>query len=79
MSETCCPLRRKLVMGILLILTEEACGVSDTELMDVTVFDPEGLQGPTVHLRFCPWCGKPRVPGSETRITEPPFEETGDD
>lgn len=75
MIETCCQLRRKIVVGILFTLPEEACGVSDTEMMDVTVFDPEGVEKPTVHFNFCPWCGKARARDSEARITEPPFEE----
>ena len=75
MTETCCPLRRKIVVGIFATIAEESCGVSDAELLDVTVFDPEGVEGPTVHFRYCPWCGKARDCSSETRFSEPPFKE----
>ncbi len=72
----CCLLRRKIVIGILAIQPEDVCGVPDTELVNVLDFmtqTPEGKQ--VIAIQFCPWCGKPRRPNSETRITPPPFTE----
>jgi len=73
MRETCCALRRKIVVGIWRFEPEETCGVGDSELLDVTVFDPDG-KGQTVHFRYCPWCGVARAKAGETRVTEPPIE-----
>lgn len=69
--ETCCPYRRKIVIGILAVLPEEVCGVKDSELADVVTFDKSRNGNPIIEVRYCPWCGKPREPGSEARITDP--------
>ena len=70
----CCPMRRKIVVGIIKVLNEEECGVSDTELADVMRFDLETPDGKAVlAFRYCPWCGKPRSAGGETRIVDVRF------
>jgi hypothetical protein len=69
--ETCCPLRRKLLVGILRVLSEDECGVGDSDLVDVMRFDLTSPTGkPVIAFRFCPWCGKPRDPHGETRIVD---------
>ena len=70
-KETCCLYRRKIVVGVIGVLPEEKCGVSDVELADL--FDPDikaasGL--PVLRFRFCPWCGSPSTPDSEYRVTD---------
>ena len=68
---TCCALRRKLLVGILRVLTEEECGVGDAELADVMRFDLSSPTGkPVIAFRYCPWCGKPRDERGETRIVD---------
>ena len=84
---TCCSMRRKVVVGILGVLPEEQCGVSDTELADFMRFDlntPDNK--PVLAFRFCPWCGAARAPDGEVRIVDvrfaaeqpPGFEPPGD-
>lgn len=69
--KTCCPIRRKVVVGILSVLPEEACGVPDSELADVVRFDLQSSAGrPVIAFRFCPWCGAPRGPDDELRIVD---------
>ena len=71
LPQTCCPLRRKVLVGILKVLSEEECGVPESELADVMRFDLESPSGkPVLAFRFCPWCGAPRDPGGETRIVD---------
>lgn len=68
---TCCPIRRKVVVGILSVLPEEACGVPDSELADVIRFDLASPAGrPVIAFRYCPWCGKPRGAEDELRIVD---------
>jgi len=70
-TETCCPYRRKILVGILAVLPEEQCGVSDAEVADLIDFDMESPTGkPVIKFRFCPWCGKAMTSDSEVRITE---------
>ncbi len=80
---TCCPLRRKIVVGIFRVFSEEECGISDSELADVMRFDLATPSGkPVLAFRFCPWCGKPREDGGETRVVdvvEPPLDEPEDE
>lgn len=68
---SCCAYRRKILVGILRVLTEEECGVPDSELADVILFDASSPSGKMVlAFRYCPWCGKPRDEASESRITD---------
>lgn len=58
-------------MGILRVLSEEECGVPESELADVVRFDLSAPSGkPVISFRFCPWCGTPRDPTQETRIVD---------
>lgn len=71
---TCCLLRRKILVGILRVLSEEECGVPESELADVLRFDLASPQGrPVLAFRFCPWCGKERDLAGETRIVDVAF------
>ena len=64
-------MRRKIVVGIIKVLNEEDCGISDAELADVVRFDLQTPDGkPVLAFRFCPWCGAQRDPGGETRIVD---------
>ena len=89
--KTCCDLRRKITVFLGPILPEEICGVPDSVVADAMRFD---LDGPprtdgkpgtkgVIGFRFCPWCGKPFTPSSETRITAverpAPDEESGEE
>jgi hypothetical protein len=68
---SCCLARRKLVVGILAVLPEEECGVSNTEIAEFIRFDLKTPKGtPVISFRYCPWCGTERALGTETRITE---------
>ena len=70
-AQTCCPMRRKVVVGILAVLPEDRCGVGDAELADFLRFDLESPSGsPVLSFRFCPWCGKERGVDEETRIVD---------
>jgi len=41
-----------------IVFTEEHCGVPDSALADVLVWDVKGPGGvPILQFRFCPWCG----------------------
>jgi hypothetical protein len=69
-KKTCCPARRKFVVGILATLPEEQCGVPDTEVAEFIRFDLMAPgETPVISFRYCPWCGTERTLGSETRIT----------
>lgn len=71
---TCCPMRRKVVVGIIGVLPEEQSGVADSELADYLRFDLQGPDGkPVLAFRFCPWCGAARAPDAETRIVDVRF------
>lgn len=76
---SCCAIRRKVVVGVLAILPEADCGVSDAELVDFMRFDVRSPGGPPVlAVRHCPWCGALRTPGTEERVTPAPFAPGGD-
>lgn len=77
---SCCPIRRKVLVGILSVLPEEACGVPDSELADVVRFDLQSGSGrPVIAFRYCPWCGKARGPEDELRIVDVQIEAVEDD
>jgi len=68
-TETCCEMRRKVIVGILAVMNEEECGISDTHLADFMLFDVQSPSGkPVLGFKYCPWCGKQRT--GESRITE---------
>ena len=68
---SCCAIRRKVLVGILKVLPEDACGVPDSELADVMRFDLQTPSGkPVLAFKFCPWCGARRDPNGEARITD---------
>lgn|GEM_PF-3308088 len=76
---TCCRIRRKVVVGIIAVLPEDQCGVSDAELADVLDFKVKARSGkPVIAFRFCPWCGTPFKEGSERRITDAVCVESGE-
>lgn len=78
--KSCCPIRRKVLVGILSVLPEEACGVPDSELADVVRFDLQSGSGrPVIAFRFCPWCGKSRGPEDELRIVDVQIEAVEED
>lgn len=54
----CCKLRTKILLAPA-VLEEEECGVPDSELADVMVFEKSPHGRPMITFRFCPWCGKP--------------------
>lgn len=76
-SETCCPLRAKIITAIVGTVPEQICGVPPSAIADVTRFDLQapGIPGQpksrnaVVQFRFCPWCGKPYTPDSPLRLT----------
>ena len=71
---TCCPMRRKVVVGIIGVLPEDKSGVADSELADFMRFDLQGADGkPVLAFRFCPWCGAARAPDAEVRIVDVRF------
>ena len=68
---TCCPMRRKIMVGILKVFSEEECGISDSELADVMRFDLQSPTGkPVLAFRYCPWCGQPRDQAGESRVVD---------
>jgi hypothetical protein len=70
-ARTCCPMRRKVLVGVISVLPEAQCGVGDAELADFLRFDLQTPSGkPVIAFRFCPWCGQPRGPEDEVRIVE---------
>lgn len=73
--KTCsCNMRKKIALGILGVLPEELCGVSDSDLADFMSFDKSGPNGePVLALRFCPWCSHSIA--KEERITHVQFED----
>ena len=78
-SDNCdCSLRKKIVVNITQVLSEEESGISDSALVDVLDFELNGPKGqPVLRIRFCPWCGK-RAPKPE-RITHFEVDEPKDD
>ena len=69
--ETCCVYRRKIVVSAR-VLSEEECGVSDLDLADILEWNQdEPNTKPQLAFKYCPWCGTPRKPGDETRVTPP--------
>lgn len=77
--EACaCNMRKKVALGILGVLPEEICGVSDSDLADFMSFDKSGPNGePVLALRFCPWCSHPIA--KEERITHVQFDEADEE
>jgi len=70
-KKTCCLARRKIVVGILQVLPEEQCGVSELEVLEFMRFDLRTPAGtPVVSFRYCPWCGTERTLDTEFRVTE---------
>ncbi|MBX3470791.1 MAG: hypothetical protein KF878_28320 [Planctomycetes bacterium] len=68
---SCCPMRRKVVVGILGVLGEAQCGVPDSELADFLRFDLQTPDGkPVLAFRYCPWCGQQRAAEAEVRIVD---------
>lgn len=79
-SPTCCQYRRKVLVGILKVLTEQECGVPDAEMADLLRFDLASPTGkPVLAFRYCPWCGRARDPGGETRIVDFSPADPGDE
>jgi hypothetical protein len=68
---TCCLMRRKVIVGVVQILTAKESGVSDVEevpFYDFNYTAPAGM--PTLRaykFAFCPWCGKKRDDTQERR------------
>lgn len=77
--EACaCNMRKKVALGILGVLPEEICGVSDSDLADFMSFDKSGPNGePVLAIRFCPWCSHPIA--KEERITHVQFDEADEE
>lgn len=77
---SCCDIRKKVVVGVVGTLPEEACGVPDSALADVLRWDETSMHGhPILAFRFCPWCGARRVEGTNERVVElMPLEELDD-
>lgn len=60
--DRCCDLRVKIMLTCYNV-PEEDCGVPDSAVADVLVWDEKSpLQRPIVQFRFCGWCGKPWKP-----------------
>jgi len=79
-AQSCCGMRRKVVVGILGILDEEQCGVGDSEMADFMRFDLATPSGkPILAFRYCPWCGAERRHDDEMRIVELGGPDEGDD
>jgi len=78
---TCCKLRRKIVLGIVTVLPDEICGISEADMADVLLFDETSPGGkPIIFVPYCAWCGAKRIPGeSESRVTEAVEEPDDDD
>ena len=77
---SCCVLRQKIVVGIVSILSEAECGISDAELSDVMLFDLQNPSGKLlIGFKFCPWCGAYRDLNGEFRITEGTEQEDNND
>lgn len=71
-------MRKKIALGILGVLSEEACGVPDSDLADFMSFDKSGPKGePVLQLRYCPWCSFPIT--KEERITHVEFRNADED
>ena len=70
-KETCCQMRRKVVVGILAVVPEETCGISDIDMGPFIRFDIKSPTGsPVIAFLYCPWCGKQRGENTEARITQ---------
>ena len=70
-AETCCAYRRKILVAVQGVLSEEACGVPDAVLADLLRFDLNVPSGkPVLAFRFCPWCGKVYTQDSEVRLSD---------
>lgn len=68
-----CNIRKKVAVGILGVLPEDACGIPDSALADYMRFDLAGPNGePVLAFRFCPWCSLPIQ--KEERITHVEFD-----
>lgn len=73
-----CNIRKKVAVGILGVLPQEICGISDSELADFMRFDLAGPNGePVLAFRFCPWCSHPIQ--KEERITHVQFDTEEDE
>jgi hypothetical protein len=72
-----CNLRKKVILGILGVVPQELCGISDIELADYMSFDKSGAHGePVLALRYCPWCSFLIL--KEERITSVDFNDESD-
>ena len=71
MSEKCCRLNVKIRIASV-VLSEQQCGIPDSELIDVLHMDWPEPGMCTIVARFCPWCGKPIIK-ENARITPPPI------
>lgn len=74
-GESCCDMRRKVVAAVVAVLPEESCGLNESVLADFVTFNEEASEKPILRFAFCPWCGTPRGPDSEERVTPPPFSD----
>lgn len=73
-KKVCCGMRKKIVVGIAGILSEEQCGVPDSVMVDYHDFDYQSDSGVPVSLAlkfaFCPWCGTQLGADQARRTTE---------
>lgn len=68
--DPCCKLRKKVVLGIMLIRSEAECGVPDSEMADVMAFDESKSDRPIICVQYCPWCGAKIELDENSTITE---------
>ena len=81
-TEICCQMRRKVVVAIIHVRSEEECGIADLDMGGFINWDLKVPSGkPVVQIRYCPWCGELVPPTSVERITDiqsPEKEDDGD-
>jgi hypothetical protein len=81
-------MRIKVPLAAMPYLSEAECGIPDSILADFMRFDlvappgPDGKRHAVISIAFCPWCGKRREYGTDTRVTDihhgAPDEESGE-
>jgi hypothetical protein len=64
MTEFCCPMREYFVLAILRNPKVEK------EPKNILEFTQMGEAGPVIHIRFCPFCGKPIDGTQPTRVSK---------
>lgn len=90
--DVCCPMRIKVIVAVIGSVSQERCGIPDSEMAPFIRFDMQAPARPdgqpnkkaVIQFKYCPWCGKAYPPNARLRVVDiqdqlSPDEESGEE